>query len=37
MINHPEFGCEFIEERKESYKQEIDAVVQDWKLCVSDR
>ena len=36
MINHPEYGLEFIEGSKESYRQGIDAVVQEWKLYVSD-
>ncbi len=36
MINHPEYGWEFIEGSKESYKQGIEAVVQEWKLYVSD-
>jgi len=36
MINHPEYGREFIEGSKESYRQGIDAVVQEWKLYVSD-
>ena len=36
MINHPEYGWEFIEGSKESYRQGIDAVVQEWKLYVSD-
>ena len=36
MINHPEYGWEFIDGSKESYRQGIDAVVQEWKLYVSD-
>lgn len=36
MTEHPEYGWEFIEGSKESYKQGIDAVVQEWKLYVSD-
>jgi pimeloyl-ACP methyl ester carboxylesterase len=36
MNNHPEYGWEFIEGSKESYRQGIDAVVQEWKLYVSD-
>ncbi len=36
MINHPEYGWDFIEGSKESYKQGIEAVVQEWKLYVSD-
>lgn len=36
MTNHPEYGWEFIEGSKESYKQGIEAVVQEWKLYVSD-
>ena len=36
MTEHPEYGWEFIEGSKESYKQGIDAIVQEWKLYVSD-
>lgn len=36
ITEHPEYGWEFIEGSKESYKQGIDAVVQEWKLYVSD-
>ena len=36
MFEHPEYGWEVIEGSKESYKQGIDAVVQEWKLYVSD-
>jgi pimeloyl-ACP methyl ester carboxylesterase len=36
MKEHPEYGWEFMEGSKESYKQGIDAVVQEWKLYVSD-
>lgn len=36
MSEHPEYGWEFIEGSKESYKNGIDAVVQEWKLYVSD-
>jgi pimeloyl-ACP methyl ester carboxylesterase len=36
MTDHPEYGWEFIEGSKESYRQGIDAVVQEWKLYVSD-
>lgn len=36
MTEHPEYGWEFIEGSKESYRQGIDAVVQEWKLYVSD-
>jgi len=36
MIDHPEYGWEFIEGSKESYKQGIEPVVQEWKLYVSD-
>ena len=36
MINHPEYGWEFIEGSKESYNQGIEAVVQEWKLYVSN-
>jgi len=36
MAEHPEYGWEFIEGSKESYKQGIDAVVQEWKLYISD-
>jgi pimeloyl-ACP methyl ester carboxylesterase len=36
MTEHPEYGWEFIEGSKESYKQGINAVVQEWKLYVSD-
>lgn len=36
MTEYPEFGWEFIEGSKESYKQGIEAVVQEWKLYVSD-
>lgn len=36
MTNRPEYGWEFIEGSKESYRQGIDGVVQEWKLYVSD-
>ena len=36
MLEHPEYGWEFIEGSKESYRQGIDGVVQEWKLYVSD-
>jgi len=36
MTNHPEYGWEFIEGSKESYRQGIEAVVQEWKLYVSN-
>lgn len=36
MTEHPEYGWDFIEGSKESYSQGIDAVVQEWKLYVSD-
>ncbi len=36
MTEHPEYGWEFIEGSKESYRQGIDAVVQEWKLYVSE-
>ena len=36
MTNHPEYGWEFIEGSKESYRQGIEGVVQEWKLYVSD-
>ena len=36
MTDHPEYAREFIEGSKESYKQGIEAVVQEWKLYVSD-
>lgn len=36
MTEHPEYGWEFIEGSKESYKQGIEGVVQEWKLYVSD-
>lgn len=36
MINYPEYGWAFIDGSIESYKQGIDAVVQEWKLYVSD-
>lgn len=36
MRDHPEYGWDFIESSKESYKQGINAVVQEWKLYVSD-
>lgn len=36
MTEHPEYGWEFIEGSKESYRQGINAVVQEWKLYVSD-
>ena len=36
MINYPEYGWGFIEGSKESYRQGIEAVVQEWKLYVSD-
>ena len=36
MTEHPEYGWDFIEGSKESYRQGIDAVVQEWKLYVSD-
>lgn len=36
MTKHPEYGWEFIEGSKESYRQGINAVVQEWKLYVSD-
>jgi pimeloyl-ACP methyl ester carboxylesterase len=36
MINYPEYGWGFIEGSKESYRQGIEAVVQEWKMYVSD-
>ncbi len=36
MLAHPEYVLEFIEGSKECYRQGIDAVVQEWKLYVSD-
>lgn len=36
MINRPEYGREFIEGSKESYRQGIEVVVQEWQLYVSD-
>jgi len=36
MTEHPEYGWDFIEGSKESYKQGIESVVQEWKLYVSD-
>lgn len=36
MNTHPAYGWEFIEGSKESYRQGIEAVVQEWKLYVSD-
>ena len=36
MLHYPEYGWEFIEGSKESYKQGIDGVVQEWKLYVRD-
>ena len=36
MTAKPEYGWEFIDGSKESYKQGIEAVVQEWKLYVSD-
>jgi pimeloyl-ACP methyl ester carboxylesterase len=36
MTNHPEYGWEFLEGSKESYRQGIEGVVQEWKLYVSD-
>ncbi len=36
LTEHPEYGWEFIDGSKESYIQSIDAVVQEWKLYVSD-
>jgi pimeloyl-ACP methyl ester carboxylesterase len=36
MTDYPEFGWQFIKGSKESYKQGIDGVVQEWKLYVSD-
>ncbi len=36
MTDHPKYGWEFIEGSKESYRQGIEAVVQEWKLYVSD-
>ena len=34
MTNHPEYGWEFLEGSKESYRQGIEGVVQEWKLYV---
>ena len=36
MTSNPQHGWDFIEGSKESYKQGIDAVVQEWKLYVAD-
>lgn len=36
MTNHPEYGWEFLEGSKESYRQGIEGVVQEWKLYVLD-
>ncbi len=36
MTKHPGYGWEFIEGSKESYRQGIDGVVQEWQLYVSD-
>ena len=36
MKSQPDYGWEFIEGSKESYRQGIEAVVQEWKLYVSD-
>lgn len=36
MRDIPDYGWEFIEGSKESYRQGIEAVVQEWKLYVSD-
>jgi pimeloyl-ACP methyl ester carboxylesterase len=36
MNKHPEYGWEFIEGSKESYKQGIDGVVQEWQLYVKN-
>lgn len=36
MTENPKYGWEFIEGSKESYRQGIEAVVQEWKLYVKD-
>ena len=36
MTNHPAYGWEFLEGSKESYRQGIEGVVQEWKLYISD-
>jgi len=36
MTNHPAYGWEFLEGSKESYRQGIEGVVQEWKLYVAD-
>ena len=36
MTNHPAYGWAFLEGSKESYRQGIEGVVQEWKLYVAD-